>query len=213
MKILASISAILLLSLPTMRAGESASASLAKSVVEADFSPYQKGHLEFDSLFGLFCSVTGSPVGHPAFNYELNAFRFGYMLTDIKYSGFFRGNYELLLEASGGPVTQGPGSYLVGGQFQWRYNFIQCASQRIVPYGQFGFGGAYSDAHANQKQVELGSAGEFNETVSIGAHIFLTKRLAIDAEAGFRHLSNAGLTSRNTGVNTLGGLLGLSYFF
>ncbi len=213
MKLIASVSALLVVLLSAVYAGESPDAAMSKSVVEMDFSPYQKGHFEFDSLFGLFCSVTGSPDAHPAFNYELNDIRFGYMLTNIKYSGFFRGNYELLLEASGGPVTQGPGSYLVGGAFQWRYNFIQNPSQRIVPYGQFGFGGAYSDAHANHKQVELGSAGEFNEQVSIGSHFFVTKRLAIDAELGFRHLSNAGLTSRNTGVNTLGGLLGVSYFY
>src|SRR5579862_762301 len=202
------LSALVLLAPGAARAGEAAGKNISTPVVECDY-PFQKGTMEFDALAGFFASVTTTPVGHPAFNYELQALRLGYMLTNVHYSGLLRGNYELFLEAFGGPVYQGPGNYLVGGAVQLRYNFVQPRA-KLVPYAQLGFGGLYSDAHANPDQIELGSPGEFTEQLSLGLNYFLTKRLALSGEYGFRHISNAGITHRNTGVNSLGGLFGLS---
>jgi lipid A 3-O-deacylase len=192
-------------------AGEAASKEMAKPAMECDY-PYDKGTMEVDGLGGAFASVTGTPVGHPAFDYELQALRFGYMLTNVKYSGFLRGNYEFLFEVFGGPVYQGPGKYLAGGAFQLRYNFVQ-PQAKLVPYAQIGIGALYSDAHTDSKQIELGSPGEFTEQFSLGLDYLLSNHWAFSLEGGFRHISDAGITQRNTGVNSLGGLAGLSYFF
>lgn len=192
-------------------AGEPSAKDLSKPILESDF-PYQKGTIEVEGLAGAFASVTGTPVGHPAFDYELQALRLGYMLTNVKYSGVLRGNYEVLFEVFGGPVYQGPGTFLAGGAFQLRYNFVQ-PQAKLVPYTQIGVGALYSDAHANREQIELGSPGEFTEQAAIGLSYLFAKNWAASLEAGFRHISNAGITHRNTGVNSLGGLFGLSYFF
>lgn len=196
---------------PGARAGDITAKEMSKPALESDF-PYQKGKMEVDLLAGLFASVTGTPVGHPAFDYQLQTLRLGYMLTDVKYSGFLRGNYEFLGELFGGPVYQGPGSFLAGGALLLRYNFVQ-EHAKLVPYTQIGAGGLYSDAHANRAQIELGSPGEFTEQFSLGLNYFITQHVAASLEGGFRHISNAGITHRNTGVNSLGGLFGLSYFF
>ncbi len=192
-------------------AGDVTPKEMAKPVLQCDY-PYQKGTFELDGLAGAFASVTGTPVGHPAFNYEMQALRVGYMLTNVHYTGFLRGNYEFLFEVFGGPVYQGPGKYLAGGAFQLRYNFVQ-PNAKLVPYTQLGIGALYSDAHTDSRQIELGSPGEFTEQFSLGLNYLFASHWAFSLEGGFRHISDAGITQRNTGVNSLGGLAGLSYFF
>ena len=192
-------------------AGEPPAMDLSKPVLQSDF-PYQKGTMEFQALAGPFASVTGSPVGHPAVDYELQVLRFGYMLTNVHYSGVLRGNYEFLFETFGGSIYQGPGSFLAGGAFQLRYNFVQ-PQAKLIPYTQIGIGALYIDAYRNRAQIELGSPGEFTEQFSQGFNYLFMKNWALSLEFGFRHISNAGITTRNTGLNSLGGLFGFSYFF
>ena len=47
----------------------------------------------------------------------------------------------------------------------------------------------------------------------LGGHYMLNDQWAVNVEAEYRHISNAELSSRNAGLNSLGGTLGLSYFF
>jgi len=211
LKIAIRCAAAALLAAASANAGEPAAMNLSKPIPESDF-PYQKGTMEVQALAGVFASVTGTPVGHPAVDYELQAIRIGYMLTNVKYSGLLRGNYELLFETFGGPIYQGPGTFLAGGAFQTRYNFVQ-PQATLVPYAQIGLGALYSDAYKNRAQIELGSPGEFTEQFSLGLNYLFARNWAISLEGGFRHISNAGITKRNTGLNSLGGLFGLSYFF
>ena len=201
----------LFLCAPAAKAGDVSAKEMSTPVLESDY-PYQKGGMELDGLAGLYASITGTPVGHPAFDYELQTLRIGYMLTNIHYTGVLRGNTEFLFEVFGGPVYQGPGNYLAGGAFQLRYNFVQPRA-KLIPYVQLGLGALYSDAQTNHKQIELGSPGEFTEQIGFGLNYLFWTHWAASFELGFRHISDAGITHRNTGVNSLGGLCGLSYFF
>lgn len=184
---------------------------ISKPILSADF-PYEKGTKELQLLDGIFVSWEFSPLRRPSFDYELTCVRLGYMLTDIKYSGWLRGNYEALLEVFGGPFYQGPGTALGGFTFQGRYNFVPEHSPWTV-YLQLGAGGLYNDAFHHTEQIEIGSGPEFNLQTGAGFSYFLCKHVALTGEFGYRHISDAETSSRNAGVNSFGGLFGLSYFF
>jgi hypothetical protein len=47
----------------------------------------------------------------------------------------------------------------------------------------------------------------------LGLRYHLNEKWAIAAEVTYRHISNAGATERNRGLNSVGGQLGVSYFF
>jgi opacity protein-like surface antigen len=134
------------------------------------------------------------------------------MLTNIKYSGWLRGNYEVLLEGFIGPFYQGPGTLLGGFTIQGRYNFVQ-PGNRWIPYLQLGLGGLYNDAFHHREQIEIGSGPEFNLQTGAGMIYFLNRNWAVVGEFGYRHISDAETSTRNTGVNSLGGLFGFSYYF
>ena len=198
-----------LFALPSAKAGVTTSTPFETSVLEL---PFHKGAHEFAFVEGAYISWTQNSFRRPSFNYQLTSLRVGWMLTDVHRTGMLRGNCELLLEAFGGPVFQGPGTEIAGGTLMTRYNFVQ-PHARIVPWAQIGVGGLYCDAYRRRDQMELGSGFEFNLQGSVGLSYFLSSRWAITGEAGYRHISNADTTSRNAGVNSVGGLAGLGYFF
>ena len=182
-----------------------------QTALQSDF-PFQKGNKQIQLVDGIFVSWEFSSLRRPSFDYEVTALRLGYMLTNVKYSGFLRGNYEFLLEGFIGPFYQGPGTLLGGFTFEGRYNFVQPGS-KWVPYLQLGAGGLYNDAFHHRDQIEIGSGPEFNLQTTVGLAYLINRNWALNAEFGYRHISNAELAHRNAGVNSLGGLLGFSYFF
>jgi lipid A 3-O-deacylase len=169
---------------------------------------FDQGQRELQVLVGTFASFTHSPD----FDYAVGSIRLGWMLNSQHGSGCLRGNCEFLIEAFGGGIYEGPGSYLGGATLLLRYNFVQ-PDARLVPYFQLGAGGLYSDAAKDEDQRLIGNDLEFNLQASIGARWFLNERTAIVIEGGYRHISNANLSDRNLGVDSLGGHLGLSWFF
>jgi hypothetical protein len=46
-----------------------------------------------------------------------------------------------------------------------------------------------------------------------GAMIFMTEQVALTLSARFQHVSNADRCSKNEGLNSLIGIVGISYFF
>ncbi len=57
------------------------------------------------------------------------------------------------------------------------------------------------------------NAIEFTPQASLGLHYLFDKKWSIDTEAMFHHISNAGQSERNRGINAFGGFIGLTYFF
>jgi len=148
----------------------------------------------------------------PRFDYALQSLRLGYVVTDLTGGGLFRGDLEFLVEATGGEFFEGPASYLVGGNLLVRWNFVQGPNPKWVPYIQIGGGGLYHDADTDAQDV-LGSNVEAMAVGGLGLRYHLNEKWAIVAEVTYRHISNASTTERNRGLNSVGGQLGVSYFF
>lgn len=182
-----------------------------KSTVTAvEESPFDKGRLELSSASGAYFSV-----GHDTtLNYSSTAYRLGVMLSTPEGDGCLRGNCEFLVQLFGGSVFEGPGDYLAGAAVLLRYNFVQ-PEARWVPYVQLGGGMVYNDIYKNRSQRLIGQAWEFDLEASVGVRYFLSerRRWSVNLEGGYRHVSNADMADRNTGLNSLGAGIGLGLHF
>ena len=175
--------------------------------------PYTKDRISFQvvsgALFSPFCLT--SP--HPVFNYVQTNLRIGRMLDSPTASeSVLRGNFEAILELSNSVIYKGSGNYIGGFTALIRYNLLQ-QNSRLVPYIQTGAGVAYTDAYKDHSQTTIGQAIEFTLQASLGLHYLIDEAWSIDAEAMFHHISNAGLSERNHGLNAVGGFVGLTYFY
>jgi hypothetical protein len=185
----------------------------SKGVCKTEF-PFEKGAHEFELDVGAF----GSPwaegdAKRPDMAFAIGELRSGWMLTDPRGDGFLRGNWEFLLTAFGGGVFDGPGDVLIGAEMLLRYNFVQPGA-RLVPFIHAGGGGVYSDA-ANDDRIQhlIGTDFSFILEGEIGLRWKLNERCAISCGLDYRHISNAGLSHHNAGVNALGGVIGISVFY
>jgi hypothetical protein len=131
----------------------------------------------------------------------------------ISVQDFFFGNEEFSLEAFVGPVVTGPGSVLGAGAMPLRHNFAFGEHPIVVPYLQIGAGLFASDASSDHSQFSIGLPVEFNLESSLGARWRLNRTWSINTEFNYRHISNAGLSSRNGGYNLVGGFIGLGRMF
>jgi hypothetical protein len=174
--------------------------------------PFERGMWELEGGAGYFGSFSTTSAKRPTINYQLEDVRLGWIYDSPRHDGWLRGNNEFILEAMGGPVTKGPGSYLAGGSLLWRYNFVQ-PDAKWIPYLQLGAGVLDNDVHQGHPQREIGEAFEFVLQGDVGVRYRISDQWSVSAEAGFRHISNADLASRNQGLNSLGGLMQVSYFF
>jgi hypothetical protein len=195
----------------TLKAGEMQSRELPA----AERLGFSEGTHEFEALVGYFKSidtVIPGPVGRPPLETGLATFRYGWMLNNQR-SGFLFGNEEFLLEAFVGPVVTGPGSVLGGGTALLRHNFALGEHSIVIPYLQIGAGLVASDASSDHSQFSIGLPVEFNLQSSLGARWRLNRTWSINTEFNYRHISNAGLSSRNGGYDLVGGFIGLSRMF
>ena len=185
------------------------------STAQTEFeSPYHAGGWELQLMAGPFWDLE-LYNDQPTFDYVLERLSMGYMLIDPGGYGLWRENLELLLDGMGGQFFRGPADYLVGGNVLLRWNFLQVPHPKWVPYFQLGAGALYHDARDLDTRAEavLGSNVEAMLQAALGIHYHLTERWSLDGEVGYRHISNASTSAYNRGLNSLGGQLGLSYFF
>jgi len=71
-------------------------------------------------------------------------------------------------------------------------------SSKFQPYFVGGAGMLYISLHTH----EQGTQFNFIEYAGLGAHYYFAKDTALTLEGRFRHLSNAGIGSPNTGINS-----------
>jgi len=60
---------------------------------------------------------------------------------------------------------------------------------------------------------DLGNTFQFNSQAGIGVNWFVKDNLAIAFEGRYLHISSAGLSMPNDGVNTVGVFLDINWFF
>jgi hypothetical protein len=126
--------------------------------------------------------------------------------------GVFRGATEAVLQFSTDTVVRGPGNIVGGVSLLLRYNFVQ-PSCRLIPYIQGGGGIVFNDIYKDQTQNVFGQVQEFSVEAGVGLHYLIHPRWSLDLEADYLHISNAGMARRNVGLNAVGGLAGVTYYF
>ena len=84
---------------------------------------------------------------------------------------------------------------LVFGEGAWR------------PFLEGGEGAVYTDL----RKQDLGTRLQFTSTIGGGIEWEVRPGMAVGIQARFRHMSNAGMASSNPGINTVFGLVGLTF--
>lgn len=135
-------------------------------------------------------------------------FQIGYTVTDVHGPFPVRGSLEVIFQPTFLLTIEPAKTFGEGASLLFRYNFV--TNTRWVPFFEIGIG----ILHWNLR-IPRDLDSQFNFTIlgGPGVNYFLTDNLAIVGQAGLHHISNAGRRSPNVGVNSVMGLLGVSYYF
>jgi len=136
---------------------------------------------------------------------------YGHMLGGVKGTDhWYRGNFEWRLELFGGmqfhPDVDTDG-WVVGLTPHLRYNFA--TGTRWIPFLDGGAGVTATGIGP----PDLSGTFEFNLQAGTGILWFFRDNVALSVEARYLHMSCAGISKPNLGLNGVTGLLGLAYFF
>ncbi len=166
-----------------------------------------KGRWDVQFLGGFY-----NDLGSAHYNWAQSSVRLG-RVWNCECLSCLPGGFEGLIDVNGGYVVDSDfGNSFTGAGVLLRYNLVHLGS-RVVPYIQAGVGFQYNDAYRDLNQSYLGSRMELTAQGQIGLRVFVTKSCTIDLEGGFQHISDQGMSTRNDGINAMGGMLGATYFF
>jgi lipid A 3-O-deacylase len=178
---------------------------LMSSVAWAQNRP-EDGGREVQIWTGGGPSVPGGTSDTSVWNVGL---RYGWILTRPHGPGFLKGRFEYAVDLV--PVftvfqryntAYGAGFNPLG--LKWDF----AARGRIEPYLELGGGTLFTN-----HQVPIGtSAVNFTPSAALGMHV-LDDKYAFSVEVRYLHISNAGLSSPNPGVNTVEVRVGWGKFF
>lgn len=153
---------------------------------------------------GLGMPVLGSELHH---NWVIGMAQYGWMLTDVVAERhWYRGNWEITADLFGGFQYHPTHAYVVGTGPSIRYNFV--TGTRWVPFFSVGAGVTGTDIRSGDLSTEF----EFNIRAGPGVRYFFRENLAATLQYQFIHLSNAGISTPNLGVNNSTIFVGLSWF-
>ena len=134
--------------------------------------------------------------------------RYGWILTDPHLPGFLRGRFEYAVDAVPAYLIFQPHNtaYGVGlNPLNLKWTFL--TRGRLVPYLELSGGTLFTT-----QEVPPGTSKvNFTPSAAFGIH-FLGQKYAWGLETRYLHISNAGLTSPNPGINTLEVRLGVGKF-
>ncbi len=165
----------------------------------------EDGGREFQVWTGGGYSVPGGTSDTGVWNVGV---RYGWILTRPHGPGFLNGRFEYVVDAV--PVFMVFQRYntAYGGGFSplgLKWDFA--ARGRIEPYLELNGGTLFTN-----QQVPTGtSAVNFTDAAALGMHILGDKH-AFSVEVRYMHISNAGLSSPNPGINTVQVRLGIGKF-
>lgn len=178
--------------------------AMLSPIGRAQSDPETGGH-ELQIWTGGGHGLTGSTSDTGVWNVGL---RYGWILTEPAGPGFLRGRFEYAVDVV--PVflvTQRTSTAYGFGlnPFALKWNFA--ASRSLVPYVDIGGGTLFT----NDRVPPGTSHVNFTTSGAFGVH-FLRKKYNWSAEVRYMHISNAGLTTPNPGINTIQVRLGLGRF-
>ena len=134
--------------------------------------------------------------------------RYGWVLTGPHGPGILRGRFEYAVDAVPVFWVFQPGGAAYGAgvdPFALKWDFE--THGRIVPYFELGGGTLFTNHQAPPGTSRV----NFTTSGALGAHV-LTGKLNWSGEIRFMHISNAGISSANPGINTVQVRLGLGMF-
>ena len=137
----------------------------------------------------------------------------GYVFTDELQASYFSGAFEIMVEPVGAHYFEPFSASLFGGSLVLRYNLTSFG--RWVPYWDAGAGVSWTDLAP--RIPEQSTQFEFLLETGPGVkYLWLEGEKTVGAfNMGVRlhHISNSGLGDRNTGINAILGLIGISLYF
>lgn len=167
------------------------------------------GTIELGIQTGYWQAFTG--VGNATSSNRSAVFvlpQIGLVVTDKIEAGYFSGAIEVLAEPVGAHFYEPFSASLFGFSIVGRYNFL--AFGRWMPYWDFGMGVSWTDLAP--RIPEQSTPFEFLLETGPGLQYFLTQEFAITGALRLHHISNSGIGTRNTGINAILGLIGVSYY-
>jgi lipid A 3-O-deacylase len=171
---------------------------------QAQAGPENGGH-DLQIWTGGGHGLNGSTSSTGVWNVGL---RYGWVITDPIGPGFLKGRFEYAVDVV--PMfmlTQRNGTAYGFGlnPFALKWNFAKPRS--VTPYFELGGGTLFTNT-----QVPSGTSRvNFTTSGALGLH-FPRSKYNWSAELRFMHISNAGLTSPNPGINTLQVRIGFGRF-
>lgn len=134
--------------------------------------------------------------------------RYGLILTSPHGPGFLRGQLEYAFDVV--PVwviTQKTNTAYGGSVDPFAFKWILNSPKKVKPYFLIEGGALFTDTKVPEgtSQINFTTAGGF------GAH-FLGEKHNFSAEVRFQHISNAGMTNPNPGINTIQVRIGFGAF-
>ena len=172
--------------------------------VRAQDGPQEGGH-ELQIWTGGGHGTNGSQSGDGVFNIGA---RYGWILTDAQGPGFLRGRFEYAVDVVPLFLVMQTTNTAYGfgvNPFALKWNFASHGS--VVPYIDIGGGTLFT----NVKVPEGTSHVNFTPSGAFGVH-FLRGKYNWSAEVRYLHISNAGISRPNPGINTIQVRLGLGRF-
>ena len=149
--------------------------------------------------------INGSQSGDGVWNLGL---RYGLILTKPHGPSFLRGQLEYALEVVPAFVVVQKTNTAYGAGFNpFAFKWMMAPRSSIMPYFEIGGGTLFTNTNVPEKtsQVNFTSGG------ALGLH-FVRSRYTISTEVRFMHISNAGLSTPNPGINTIQFRVGFGRF-
>jgi len=134
--------------------------------------------------------------------------RYGWVLTGLHGPGFLRGNFEYAIDAVPVFMVFQPANTAFGAGLNpvgLKWNFVPHGA--ITPYAELGGGTLFT----NHDVPTFTSTINFTTTAAVGMHIGQGSH-NVSVDVRFMHISNAGLSSLNPGINTVQVRLGFGVF-
>lgn len=181
------------------------STASALCLAQADPGPVE-GAREFEIWAAGGHSVPGGAVRTGVFNAGL---RYGWILTGPHLPSIFRGRFEYAVDAVPVFLVFQPANTAYGVSFSplgLKWNFERHG--RLSPYLELGGGLLFTD----HMVPAFTSRVNFTPSAALGTHI-LGAKCNWRLEVRYLHISNAGLTRINPGLNTVEFRLGVGKFF
>ena len=151
--------------------------------------------------FGVFAlgghSVSGGVRNTSVFD---AGFRVGKVLTGEHGKGWLRGNFEYAGDFYPAYVISQPANTAYGVSFSpliMKWNFT--GGKRLAPYVELGGGMLFTNKEVPVRTSDI----NFTPQVGLGMHIFTREKRSLTLDFKYVHISNAGMTTLNPGLNTL----------